>query len=139
MVDYARIERKFKQLAKNLAFLKSAATLSKEDFAANYEKILACERSLQICLEIVFDVADIILSPLKEIDVDVETDLLDILRQRNIISKELENALIQLDFVIDVILCEYLEDHNKMVYQLITNELGNFEQYELEIKKYLGE
>jgi uncharacterized protein YutE (UPF0331/DUF86 family) len=97
----------------------------------------ACERLLQLCIESVVDVCNIIISNLKLGIPSEEDEVFKKLSRKKIISKELEKILIGMKGLRNILVHKYGEVDDEIVYEVLTDNLADFEKFKEEILEFL--
>ncbi len=110
---------------------------SKTEYLENLTLRRACEKTIELAIECVIHIISIIVSN-KRLGVPTsEDDLVKILTQKKIISKNLALKVTQMKGFRNIIVHKYGDVDDKKVYKYLTEELNDFALFEKEVKKFL--
>lgn len=131
-MDRERILRKVSELEGYLKELHVIAPQSFEEFR-QIEKKRACERLLQIAVEAVIDVCHLFVTGLRLGLPAEEDDIFEKLECAGIISRPMKETLHEMKGFRNILVYEYREVDDQIVYDLVKTRLGDFEAFKQEI------
>lgn len=117
---------KLNQLLENLRELKG---IKKEEFIANYKNYLTAQRALEICINICIDIGNHIVTLNNKEKPESFTDIIKILAKHEIISDELETKLTKMVRFRNLLGHFYLEIDNEIIYDILQNNLKEFNSF----------
>lgn len=132
MVDKERILGKIDDLEAYLSELKQIVPESFADYQ-KIEKKRSCERLLHLCIECAVDICKLFVSGLKLGLPHEENDLFDKMFKNNILSPEMISLLKEMRAFRNILIHEYAEVDNEIVYEMAKTRLGDFEALKKEI------
>lgn len=97
----------------------------------------ACERLLQISIETLIDICNILVSELKFGLPSDEEDAFSKLNSKNIITEETKKILIGMRHVRNLLVHRYAVINDKIIYDILTKRLSDFEKFKKEILGFL--
>jgi uncharacterized protein YutE (UPF0331/DUF86 family) len=136
MLDRERILARLDELDRYLGELHTIEPKSFDEFQ-EIEKKRACERLLQISVEALIDICHLFVTGLKLGLPAEEEDLFEKLERAEIISPPLKEKLKVMKGFRNILVHEYGEVDDKIVYQAVKTRLGDFETFKQEILKAL--
>jgi uncharacterized protein YutE (UPF0331/DUF86 family) len=136
MLDRERVLAKLDQLERYLRELRQIAPTSFEEFGT-IEKKRACERLLQISVECVIDTCSLIVARLRLGLPAEEDDLFEKLEQAGIISNSMRILLQRMKGFRNILVHEYGEIEDPIVFDILQNQLGDFDEFRKEITQAL--
>ena len=136
MVDRDRVLGKLDELDGYIGELRAIAPGSFEEFL-RVEKKRACERLLQISVEAVIDVCHRLVAGLRLGVPADEADLFDTLARSGVISVGLGGTLKDMKGFRNILVHEYAEIDDAVVYKAIRDRLGDFEAFKREVLVFL--
>ena len=132
MVDKERLLVKIDDLEAYLSELKQIVPESFADYQ-RIEKKRSCERLLHLCIECAVDICKLFISGLKLGLPHEENDLFDKMSNKNIFSPEMASLLKEMRAFRNILIHEYAEVDNEIVYEMAKTRLGDFELFKKEI------
>ena len=132
MVDKERVLSKIDDLEAYLSELKQIVPESFADYQ-RIEKKRSCERLLHLCIECAVDMCKLFVSGLKLGLPHEENDLFDKMSKNNILSPEMISLLKEMRAFRNILIHEYAEVDNEIVYEMAKTRLGDFELFKKEI------
>ena len=136
-MDQERILSKFDQLEGYLEELENIKPTSLKNYKSSIDKKRACERLIQISIETILDVCNILVSELRLGLPSDEEDIFGKMEHNNIISGEMKNKLVNMKGLRNMLVHRYGEVDDELVYENLSENLGDFDQFKEEILKYL--
>lgn len=133
MIDRERILAKLADLDSYLNELAQIAPSSFEEYIRSIEKRRACERLLQISIEAVIDICAILVQSLKLGLPSEEDDIFEKLVNAGAISSEMAKTLKRMKGFRNILVHEYGRVDDKIVFDIITNRMGDFEVFKREV------
>ncbi|MEK6927765.1 MAG: DUF86 domain-containing protein [Nanoarchaeota archaeon] len=137
-----RVNDKINEVEKNIDFLSEIIPESLENYLADREKRMACERVSEIIIEAVTDISFLVFKEelIKDKNLVVpksDSDVFEILARRKIISQILSRKLIEAKGMRNHLAHEYEDIDDKIVFNAISNELPNdTREFIKEVLKY---
>ena len=135
-LDRERILAKIDQLDTYIAELKEIAPNSFAEYQT-VEKKRACERILQVSIEVVIDICNLLVSGLRLGLPAEEEDLFRKLLKADVISEEMSNKLREMRGFRNIIVHEYAQVDDRLVYEAVKTKLEDFSLFRREILAYL--
>jgi len=136
VVDQSRVLAKLDELSGYLKEIKALLPAGAKAYP-NAAVKRACERLLQLCVECTIDISKKFLIGNKlGIPVD-EIDVLEKLKQAGILSSEMLSKLRKMRGLRNILVHEYADVDDQMVFDVIINRLNDFEEFAMEVKKAL--
>ncbi len=117
---------KLDQLMENLRELKE---IGKEDFLSNYKNYFTAQRALEISINICIDIGNHIVTLNNKEKPETFTDIIEILAKHEIISNELKTHFIKMVRFRNLLGQFYLEIDNKIIYNILQNNLKDFDSF----------
>lgn len=105
------------------------------DFAVKYD---ACLYRLQVALQAVLDVTQYLASCTSDLVYKENKDAFDILAHEKIISKELAERFKTAIGVRNILVHQYEQVEPEIIYNIIKNDLGDFDKFVDEVSAYLS-
>lgn len=136
MLDRERVLGKVAELDGYLKELRAIAPKSFEEFR-QIEKKRACERLLQIAVEAVIDICHLFVTGLRLGLPAEEDDIFEKLEHAGIISSSLRETLKEMKGFRNILVHEYGEVDDQIVYKAVQARLGDFEAFKREMLKAL--
>ena len=136
MLDRERILAKVAELEGYMRELRTIAPKSFSEFR-QIEKKRACERLLQISVEIVIDICHLFVTGLKLGLPAEEDDIFEKIERAGLISEPLKQTLKEMKGFRNILVHEYSEIDDKIVFQAVKTRLGDFDAFKREILKAL--
>src|SRR3989344_4541695 len=134
-MDKKRILAKFDQLNESLERLDKIKPSNFEDYKKSIKDKMACERLIQISIETILDVCNILVSELKLGLPSDEEDIFRKMETHNIISLQMKNKLINMKGLRNILVHRYGEVEDEIVFENLSENLGDFEKFKEEILK----
>lgn len=138
MLDRERILAKVDQLDGYLKELRQIAPSSFDEYRKP-EKKRACERLLQIAIEAVIDICHLLVTGLRLGLPAEEDDLFEKLAQAGIISPQMKETVKRMKGFRNILVHEYGDVDDQIVYEMASERLGDFEAFKKEILQALSE
>lgn len=132
MVDRDRILGKLDELERYVGELRAIAPGSFEEFLRP-EKKRACERLLQISVEATIDICHLLVTGLRLGVPAEESDLFDALARKGVISQGLAGTLKDMKGFRNILVHEYAEVDDAVVYKAVRDRLGDFAAFKREV------
>lgn len=136
-MEQERILSKFDELEEYLEKLENIKPKNLEEYKRLIKDKFACERLLQISIEIVIDVCNIVASVLRIGLPSDEDDLFEKLKNKGIITKELSIILKEMKSFRNILVHRYGEVDDEKVFEIFSEKLGDFDKFKEEILKFL--
>lgn len=128
MLDRERILAKIDELDGYLVELRQVVPATFEAYGT-IEKKRACERLLQIAIEVVIDICGLLVAGLRLGLPAEEDDLFERLETASVISPDLKATLRSMRGLRNILVHEYGRVDDAIVFEVIRNELGDFDTF----------
>jgi len=125
MVDKERVLGKIDDLESYLTELKQIVPESFADYQ-RIEKKRSCERLLHLCIECAVDICKLFVSGLKLGLPWEENDVFDKMRKKNLLSPDMTSLLKEMRAFRNILIHEYAEVDNEIVYEKAKTRLEDF-------------
>ena len=135
-LDKERILTKIDELDSYLNEIKGIAPGSFEEYQ-KIEKKRACERLLQVSIEVVIDICNLLVSGLRLGLPAEEDDLFSKLLIAHIISKKMREKLREMKGFRNILVHEYAQVDDELVYEAVKKKLGDFEAFKKKVLQFL--
>jgi len=135
-LDRERILAKVDQLDGYIAELKEIAPKSFAEYQ-KVEKKRACERLLQVSIEVIIDICNLLVSGLRLGLPAEEDDLFRKLVEAGIITKEMGETLREIKGFRNILVHQYAQVDDRIVYEAVNTKLGDFALFRQEALAYL--
>ena len=132
MLDRERLLSKIDVLDGYLKELREILPASFEEYK-KVEKRRACERLLQVSIECVIDICGLMVIGLRLGLPAEEDDLFDKLEQAGIITSSRKESLKEMKGFRNILVHEYGQVNDMIVYEILQNNLNDFEAFKQEI------
>jgi uncharacterized protein YutE (UPF0331/DUF86 family) len=129
MLDRERILGKLDELDGYLRELHQIAPPTLEEYRRSIEKRRACERLLQIATESVIDICHLWVAGLRLGLPSEEDDLFEKLAEAGMISEALRKRLREMKGFRNLLVHEYGRVDDRIVFEILTNRLGDFAEF----------
>ncbi len=137
-MDKKRILSKIRELDSYIGELEDILPSNLNEYIEDSEKRRACERLLQISLEVMIDIYYIIGSSLKITIPSDEEDIISNLCAKKIISKDLASISIEMKGFRNILVHKYGVVDDEQVYEILSEKLSDFELFKKEILEYIN-
>jgi len=137
MLDRERILAKIDELDGYLMELVQIAPASFEEYQ-RIEKRRACERLLHISIETVIDISHLLVSGMRLGLPAEEDDLFEKLARAGIISQRTMETVKRMKGFRNILVHRYGYTDDRIVYEMVGEGLGDFEEFEEEVLKALA-
>ena len=135
-LDSERVLAKVDQLDAYIAELKGIAPESFEEYQ-RVEKKRACERLLQVSVEVVIDICNLLVSGLRlGLPAEVE-DLFRKLVTAGVITEAMGDRLREMRGFRNILVHEYAQVDDRLVYEAVKTKLEDFALFRREVLAYL--
>lgn len=133
------IEGKFDIIDRNLRFLGEVKALSPDQFLESYKDIQAAKYSLLEIMEACIDIANYIISAEGFRRAEEYSEMFRILGEEGIMGKELAAKLEDMARFRNLLVHRYGEIDNRRVLEIMKYNLGDVEEFEKKIEKFIKE
>jgi len=137
-LDRERILAKIDQLDGYVAEMKGIVPESFAEYQ-RVEKKRACERLLQVSIEVVIDICNLLVSGLRLGLPAEEEDLFRKLLNAGIVDKEMRDSLREMRGFRNILVHEYAQVDDRLVYEAVKTKLEDFALFKRDILLYLGQ
>ena len=137
-LDRERILAKIDQLDGYVAEMKGIVPESFAEYQ-RVEKKRACERLLQVSIEVVIDICNLLVSGLRLGLPAEEEDLFRKLLNAGIVDKEMRDSLREMRGFRNILVHEYTQVDDRLVYEAVKTKLEDFALFRRDILLYLGQ
>ena len=136
MLDKNRIITKFEDLSRFLGELEQIVPKTYKEYSA-IEKRRSCERLMQLSIECVMDVCKLIVSGSNFGIPCEETDILDVLEKKKVISKKLNKELKEMRGFRNILVHEYATVDDNLAFKILKTKMNSFTNFKKEIKEFI--
>lgn len=134
------INRKLKELERNLIFLKQASfEITKENLKEDIIRYWGIERGIQICIEIVIDIANILISFSDYDKPSTYREAILSLSEHGIIPKKFAEELAKMVGFRNILVHDYAKIDEDIILDILSNRLEDFIKYMNYINSWLKE
>lgn len=137
-MDKKRILTKVDELDSYLEELEGIKPIEFEDYVNSVEKKRACERLLQISIEVLIDICNILISELKLGIPSDEDEVFSKLENKKIISKKMSDILKEMKGFRNILVHKYGAVDNEIIFEMLNEKLGDFDKFKNEIILFLN-
>jgi uncharacterized protein YutE (UPF0331/DUF86 family) len=138
MVDLADILTRLEKLRELIAQLQTFRTLTLEEYQSDWMRRLAAERALQLAIECVFDTGDLLIAISGARKPDRHSDVMEILRDEHIISRDLAERLAGSVGFRNILVHGYLHVRNSLVHYHLMHSTPALEEFARQVAEYLS-
>ena len=135
-LDKERILAKIDELDSYIKEVKKISPRSFEEYQ-EIEKKRACERLLQVSIEVVIDICNLLVSGLRLGLPAEEDDLFSKLLKAKIISKKMREKLREMKGFRNILVHEYTHVDDELVYKAIKTQLRDFEAFKKKVLQFM--
>lgn len=136
MVDRDRVLAKLDELDGYLRELRSIAPESFEEYLG-VEKKRACERLAQVAVEAALDVCALLVAGMRLGLPGEEDDLFEKLTRSKAISEPMADTLRRMKGLRNLLVHEYGRVNDRIVFEVVSQRLGDFEAFKREVLVFL--
>ena len=136
MLPNGIITRKLERLESRVAELRSWPLGTVEEFAANRLVVSAVERALQVCVEIVIDVAERLLAVMEVTPAETAAENLRKLEGLGVVAAA--QTYVRMVQFRNLLVHRYDDVAPAILYGIAREHLGDFEEFSREVKAYTG-
>lgn len=134
------INRKFKELEQNLIYLKQVSYgISKENIKEDIIKYWGIERGIQICIEIVLDIANIIISYSDCHRPSSYRETILSLSELGVIPNSFAKELAKMVGFRNILVHDYVKEDEDIIVDILSNRLEDFIKYMNYINNWIKE
>lgn len=131
------VEERLRFLKETLERLDSLKNISKEEFIADFKSYWLAEHGLHLAVEAVFDIGNHILVGHFGDRVSGYNQILERLAEKKVISEKLIEKTKKMGGFRNILVHEYMDVDQKIVYERIQNGLEDLKEFGKEILKWL--
>lgn len=132
------ITRKLRDLEGYIQQLRKFQSYSYNEIKDNLEKIWAIEHGLQISIQTIIDIGNHILAMIGENQIEEYVDILDKLSKHNVLPPRFVADIRGMVGFRNILVHRYGEVNPQQVYDVLQNELDDFEKYIGYIQSYFS-
>jgi len=136
MIDKEKILSKIDELNSYLEELETIKPSDFEEYSSSIEKKRSCERLLQISIETIVDITNIIISDLKLGIPSEEDELFKKLKEKQIITKKMEETLNNMKGFRNILVHKYSQVDDELAFENL-GKLEDFDKFKEEIISFL--
>lgn len=137
MIDLKAIENRIKEIERRRSLLEDYKEMPYEEFVSDLSIYELAIRHLQVAIQACIDIGTHIAAVKNFPDISEASQIFTILARSKVISKDLAERLTQAGGARNVIVHEYLDIDLSIIYDIIQNNLPDFEKFVYEIGEYL--
>lgn len=136
-IDETVINARINKIQEYLKILKELKLESRENFLTDYRIHGLAERYLHLAIECVLDIGNHLISRLEYEKPETYQEILLILGKNSIIPKEFAEKIAKMAGFRNILIHNYLEINERLVFEYLQNNLSDFEAFNKYIVKYL--
>src|SRR3989338_7850819 len=134
-----KIFEKLENLKESLGYLRrlQQEAGSQEEFIADFHVFGNTERYLQLSVQSIINIAYLVIIDLDLRRPDDNYEAVSMLHENNVVSESLANKLTKMVGLRNILVHEYGKIDRKKVYEVLTMQLGDIEEFQRQILSYL--
>jgi len=136
-LDIRVIEARLRKLNKNMGKLQRFSNISYDEYLNNEDMQAIVERYLQVCIQCCIDIGNYIISRQKLEVPDSETNVFIILAKNKVISKNLADKIKGMVKFRNILVHDYIDIDQRLVYEILTKKLQDFEDFSKAIINFI--
>ncbi|MBZ4687484.1 MAG: hypothetical protein JG764_1117 [Clostridiales bacterium] len=136
-MDIRVIEARLRKLNKNMGKLQRFSNISYDEYLNNEDMQAIVERYLQVCIQCCIDIGNYIISRQKLEVPDSETNVFIILAKNKVISKNLADKIKGMVKFRNILVHDYIDIDQRLVYEILTKKLQDFEDFSKAIINFI--
>lgn len=134
--DKARIELKLEELMKYIYELQEMMP-SDEEYYTNLVRRRACEKTIEIAIDSLIDIASMIVASERfGLPID-EGNIIDLIAEHSVIDKELGEKIKDMKGFRNILVHRYGHVDDEIVYRILLTGLSDFYDFEKQVDRYL--
>jgi uncharacterized protein YutE (UPF0331/DUF86 family) len=134
--DKARIELKLEEMMKYIYELQEMMP-SDEEYHTNLVRRRACEKTIEIAIDSLIDIASMIVASERfGLPID-EGNIIDLIAEHNVIDKELGEKIKDMKGFRNILVHRYGHVDDEIVYRILLTGLSDFYDFEKQVDRYL--
>jgi len=137
MDEKEKVARKIKSLKKYVDFLRTHQSVTKEEIEEDYLLMSAIERNLQLAIESALDIGEVIISAEGFEKPEDYRSVILILGRDNVIPRDFAERFAEAAKFRNILVHMYAEVDVNTVYEILQNNLGDFDEFAKYIAIYL--
>ena len=137
MVDALVVTKRLNKLREYIGFLNEIRLKSRDEFVTDPFVYGNAERYLQLAIQAILDVGNHILADRKLKEPEEYRDVMKILGEEGLLPKDLVKKLLPLVGLRNILVHDYLDIDRDKLYDALQQELVDFEEFGLHIRKLL--
>ena len=137
MDEKDKVARKIRSMKKYVDFLRSCKSVTKENLEEDYILMSAIERNLHLAIESALDIGEVIISAEGFEKPEDYRSVILILGRHNVIPRDFAARFAEAAKFRNILVHMYAEVDVEMVYEILQNNLGDFDEFAKYIARYL--
>jgi uncharacterized protein YutE (UPF0331/DUF86 family) len=134
--DKARIELKLEEMMNYIYELQEMMP-SDEEYYTNLVRRRACEKTIEIAIDSLIDIASMIVASERfGLPID-EGNIIDLIAEHNVIDKELGEKIKDMKGFRNILVHRYGHVDDEIVYRILLTGLSDFHDFEKQVDRYL--
>ena len=134
--DKARIELKLEEMMNYIYELQEMMP-SDEEYYTNLVRRRACEKTIEIAIDSLIDIASLIVASERfGLPID-EGNIIDLIAEHNVIDKELGEKIKDMKGFRNILVHRYGHVDDEIVYRILLTGLSDFYDFEKQVDRYL--
>ncbi|MFP4656586.1 MAG: type VII toxin-antitoxin system HepT family RNase toxin [Candidatus Woesearchaeota archaeon] len=134
--DRRRVLQKLEEMENYVHEIKELLP-SREVYSSDLKSKRACEKTIELAIESLIDVASMLISYERLGTPEDEDSIFEILDKKKVITKNLKKRLTTMKGFRNIIVHRYGEIDDDLVYDFLENELKDFEDFVSQITKFI--
>ena len=139
MDEKEKVARKIRSMKKYVDFLSSYKSITKERLEEDYELRSAIERNLHLAIESALDIGEVIISAEDFEKPEDYRSVILILGEHKVIPRDFAERFAEAAKFRNILVHMYAEVDVEMVYEILQNNLGDFDEFAKYIARYFHE
>jgi len=137
MDEKDKVARKIRNMKKYVDFLRSCSSVTKENLEEDYILMSAIERNLHLAIESALDIGEVIISAEGFEKPEDYRSVILILGRHNVIPRDFAARFAEAAKFRNILVHMYAEVDVEMVYEILKNNLKDFDEFAKHIAGYL--
>ena len=135
-VDKGRILAKLEEMSRYVEELREMLP-PQEEYHRDLVRRRACEKTVELAIEALLDAAAVLVSSQRFGLPESEESIVDLLVEKGVITQELGRKVKGMKGFRNILVHRYGRKEDRLVYAFLTQNLGDFAEFEAQVKRYL--
>jgi uncharacterized protein YutE (UPF0331/DUF86 family) len=134
--DKGRILAKLEEMSRYVEELREMLP-PQEEYHRDLVRRRACEKTVELAIEALLDAAAVLVSSQRFGLPESEESIVDLLVEKGVITQELGRKVKGMKGFRNILVHRYGRKEDRLVYAFLTQNLGDFAEFEAQVKRYL--